>query len=394
MRDSGSAEPRVPSGSGELRFTALETSVEQVPGFVRGRGLQCRRSNTPAHGQTQSEQTTGHRHIDRRNSMPIRPAGAERSLSVSPELESWAVQGSHLTTAVGGHRVFFRQVGDPSAAPSDTLLILHGFPESSFSFHKVLAGLAEHFGRVVLFDMQGFGLSDKPVKDFGYSLFEQADVALQVWRHLGVRGGHLLAHDMGDSVATELAARQVGGTLPGGFDKAFQSFTFTNGSMVLALARLRISQRILLSRWGRYASGLFSYRSFCQQVLSAHGAHGLGDRDLQQMWENLCLQEGHRKNHLTIRYVADRRRFETTRWLPALGRVAQPIHLCWGDADAVARVEIAHWLKANVCLDARLSLMRGVGHFCQLSDPEIWCATVCRFYADLGPDRSFWGTTR
>jgi pimeloyl-ACP methyl ester carboxylesterase len=271
-------------------------------------------------------------------------------------------------------------------------LILHGFPESSFSFRKVLAGLCERFRRVVLLDLPGFGLSDKPVNGYGYSLFEQADVALQVWRHLEVGGGHLLAHDMGDSIATELAARQVAGTLPADFDDSFRSFTFTNGSMVLALARLRLSQRILLSRWGRYLGGLFSYRSFCQQVRSAHGSTGLDDRDLEQMWENLCLQDGHRKNHLTIRYIADRRRFEAARWLPSLGRVTQPIHLCWGDADAVARVGIAHWLKANVCPHAHLSVMRDVGHFCQLSDPETWLKAICDFYEAPRPDRPLTGT--
>ena len=48
--------------------------------------------------------------------------------------------------------------------------------------------------RIVLFDFPGFGQSDKPA-DYSYSLFEQADVALEVWRSLGVSGGHLLGHD-------------------------------------------------------------------------------------------------------------------------------------------------------------------------------------------------------
>ena len=83
------------------------------------------------------------------------------------------------------------------------------------------------FDRIILFDMAGYGLSDKPVEGFTYSLMEQADLALQVWQHLGVKGGHLLAHDMGDSVATELVARHVSNLLPAWFAAGFQSFTFT-----------------------------------------------------------------------------------------------------------------------------------------------------------------------
>jgi len=262
--------------------------------------------------------------------------------------------------------------------------VLHGFPESSYSFHKVADGLARRFRQVVLFDMPGYGLSDKPEQGYGYSLLEQADAALQLWRHLGVRGGHLLAHDMGDSVATELAARQVNGTLPAGFED-FRSFTFTNGSMVLNLARLRVSQRLLLSRAGPWLSRLFNFRTFCQQVRSAHGTTGLDEQDLQRMWENLCLQGGRRKNHLTIRYIGDRRRFETSRWLPALAQTTVPIHLCWGDADAVARVEMARYLKEEVCKAAVLTTMPGVGHFCQLSNPETWLERTGAFFDRIRP---------
>jgi hypothetical protein len=59
------------------------------------------------------------------------------------------------------------------------------------------------------FDFPGYGLSDKPIANYTYSLFEQADVALQVWKERGVTGGHVLSHDMGDSVHTELVARHI-----------------------------------------------------------------------------------------------------------------------------------------------------------------------------------------
>ena len=95
------------------------------------------------------------------------------------------------------------------------------------------------------------------------------------------------------------------------------------------------------------------------------------------------MQDGQQKNHLLIRYLNDRKRFEKTRWLPSLGKVQEPIHLCWGDADAVARVEMAHYLKKHVCPQATLTLMPGVGHFCQLSDPDIWVQSVSAFYQQI-----------
>jgi len=302
--------------------------------------------------------------------------------TLHPTLKSWADSGDWLTIPPCGHRVFYREFGSRDASPDNTALLIHGFPESSFSWHKVIEGLHQRFDRLVVLDLVGYGLSDKPdATRFGYSLMEQADVALMVWAHLGVRGGHLIAHDMGDSVSTELLARSVEGLLPAGFDAGFQSVTFTNGSMVLSLASLRVTQRLLLTRMGPSLTRLVNKRTFVQQVRSAHGAETLSDVDIDHMWAANCLQDGHRKSYLTIRYLFDRRRFETARWLPALAATTIPIHLCWGEADAVARVEMAHYLKQHVCTSAQLSLMPGVGHFCQISDPGIWIDTMLAYYS-------------
>lgn len=67
-------------------------------------------------------------------------------------------------------------------------------------------------GRATLtLDFLGFGLSDKP-RDCAYSLIGQADI---VERLVGgeARPVIVVAHDMGTSVATELLARDLEGTL-------------------------------------------------------------------------------------------------------------------------------------------------------------------------------------
>ncbi len=302
---------------------------------------------------------------------------------LSPELTQWESEGQYLRVGPFQHQVFYKQYGQTDAAPEHTLLLLHGFPESSYSYHKIVEGMLAVFDRLVLFDMLGYGLSDKPSKNYTYSLFEQADLALQVWEHLGVNGGHLLSHDMGDSVATELAARHVNYLLPAWFSTGFQSFSFTNGSMVLELASLRITQKILLSKRGHLLSRLSTFKIFDQQVRSAHGNNKLSKKDIDLLWENVRQQEGHRKNHLMIKYLNDRKRFEKTRWLPALSQVTLPIHICWGEADAVARVDMAHYLKQHICPSASLTLMPDVGHFCQLGSPDVWVERMAAFYRRL-----------
>jgi len=300
---------------------------------------------------------------------------------LTPQLKQWEVEGRYLTTVLFQHKVFCKDSGNPAAPPDRTLLLLHGFPESSFSFHKVLEGLAKLFDRVVLFDFPGYGLSDKPIANYTYSLFEQADVALQVWKERGVTGGHVLSHDMGDSVHTELVARHVSGLLPAWLSAGFKSFTFTNGNMVLDLAQLRLGQKALLGTAGPLFSRLFAnWSAFNRTVQSAQGNDRLTPEDAGLMWANVQLQHGHRMNHLVIQYLKDRKRFEKSRWLPSLSLVKEPVHICWGDADAVSPAKVALHLKEHVCPRARLTLMPGVGHFCQLSDPDMWLASVAAFY--------------
>jgi pimeloyl-ACP methyl ester carboxylesterase len=69
-------------------------------------------------------------------------------------VRDWRDGGRWVQTEVG--KVFVRT--GPGEAP--TVLLLHGFPSSSFDFREVLPHLGGHAW--VAMDFLGFGLSDKP----------------------------------------------------------------------------------------------------------------------------------------------------------------------------------------------------------------------------------------
>lgn len=302
---------------------------------------------------------------------------------MSPKLEAWKESGSFINYGPLNHQLFVKQLGNPEATSQKTLLLLHGFPESSYSYHAVVQPLLKVFDRIILFDMIGYGLSDKPKQNYSYSLLEQADTVFEAWKHFAVKGGHLLAHDMGDSVATEILARHENDLLPAWFSEGLQSISFTNGSMVLELASLRITQKMLLSKYGYLFKNINNFPLFKHQIQSAQGNENLSEEAINLLWEANMLNDGHKIIHLTIQYLTDRKRFEKTRWLPALGQTKLPIHICWGDEDAVAKVEMAHYLKEKVCKNAKLTIMKGLGHFCQLGSPDKWIESVSAFYKNL-----------
>jgi pimeloyl-ACP methyl ester carboxylesterase len=82
----------------------------------------------------------------------------------------------HRYAAVNGQRLFYREAG-PGGAPA--VVLLHGFPSSSFMFRHLILQLADRH-HVIAPDHLGFGLSDAPPTDgFGYT-FDGAPV-LAVW---------------------------------------------------------------------------------------------------------------------------------------------------------------------------------------------------------------------
>src|SRR3954468_9416209 len=84
---------------------------------------------------------------------------------------------------VDGHRLFYREAGDP-AAPA--VVLLHGFPASSFMFRELIPALADRF-HVIAPDHLGFGHSDAPTAtDFDYSFDALADLTAGLLRGLGV----------------------------------------------------------------------------------------------------------------------------------------------------------------------------------------------------------------
>src|SRR5258708_22089316 len=65
----------------------------------------------------------------------------------------------HVKTAdVAGLRLFYREAGDPS---KPIIVLLHGFPSSSYQFHDLIPLLADRF-RVIAPDYPGMGYSEAP----------------------------------------------------------------------------------------------------------------------------------------------------------------------------------------------------------------------------------------
>jgi haloalkane dehalogenase len=98
-----------------------------------------------------------------------------------------------------GHKMHYREQGS-----GNPILLLHGNPSSSYSWRKVMGGLAE-CGRVIAVDHMGFGKSDKPPIE--YSFFQHAAFLEEFIDRMALKNITLIIQDWGSALGFDYAAR-------------------------------------------------------------------------------------------------------------------------------------------------------------------------------------------
>jgi len=105
------------------------------------------------------------------------------------------------TTTVNGLRFFF--VDEGHGTP---VVLLHGFPDTSFLWRHQIPALVSAGFRVVAPDLRGRGQSDKPERVEDYRLSAIMKDVAGIMDALGIERAHVVGHDWGAPVAWFLAA--------------------------------------------------------------------------------------------------------------------------------------------------------------------------------------------
>lgn len=111
----------------------------------------------------------------------------------------------YRTTDLDGLKIFYREAGDKS---HPTLVLLHGFPASSFMYRELIERLADQF-HVIAPDYPGFGYSDAPsTQVFSYTFDHLADLIEKFTDQLGLEKYGLYMQDFGGPVGFRVASRR------------------------------------------------------------------------------------------------------------------------------------------------------------------------------------------
>ncbi len=129
--------------------------------------------------------------------MNTHPSTSDSSAAPASTLHSRRVN-------VDGLNLFYREAGSPE---NPTLVLLHGYPSSSFMFRDLMARLADRF-HLVAPDFPGFGNSDTPPPaEFTYTFDHLAEVTEKFLAVLGLEKYSLYLQDYGAPVGLRLAAK-------------------------------------------------------------------------------------------------------------------------------------------------------------------------------------------
>lgn len=288
-------------------------------------------------------------------------------MTLPESVREWRDGGRWVPAEAG--QVFVRS----GSGDGSTVVLLHGFPSSSYDFRSVVARLG---GRAWLtMDFLGFGLSDKP-RPHQYSLLEQADIVQRVVESSTTGPVLVAAHDMGTSVATELLARDLDGRLRFELQRAVLS----NGSVILERASLRPIQKVLRGPLGGVAARLTNRRMFVRgfgRLFSAE--HPLSEAEAAAQWALLSHNGGHRIAHLLSAYLDERVRY-ADRWHGAVRDWPKPLGFVWGLGDPVATKNVLDGLR-ELRPAAAVVELPGLGHYPQIEDPDTFTDAVLRLLA-------------
>ncbi|CAG9989454.1 unnamed protein product [Clonostachys byssicola] len=244
----------------------------------------------------------------------------------------------------------------------EPVILLHGTPSSSLIWRNVLPQLTSNGYQVHLFDLLGYGLSERPWDPaIDPSISGQVTILEGLLKHWDLETAHFVAHDIGGGVAQRFA--------------------------VFSPQRVRSLTLIDVVSFDSYPSK----RTREQMQRGLETLIKLPDQEHRAHFREWLLSAVHDKEKFTgssldtyldyisgpvgqpslfqhqIRHYDPKHTMEIAEKLPELGKL--PVQLIWGAQDAWQVTDWAHKLHEAIP-GSDLTILEDCGHFSPEDQPE------------------------
>ncbi|WP_433475623.1 alpha/beta fold hydrolase [Spirillospora sp. CA-142024] len=261
----------------------------------------------------------------------------------------------HRYAKVQGHRLFYREAG---SAEAPVVVLLHGFPASSFMFRDLIPPLERQY-HVIAPDLLGFGLSDAPPPDeFDYTFDALFRLTADLLDQLGITRYAVYVHDYGAPIGWRLALAapqvitaiitQSGNGYEAGFVESFWKtvWDYQDAQTPQTEGAIRAALSLEVTRW-QYVTGVPD-----ETLVSPDAWHH--DFALLSRPGNDAIQLALFRDYVT-----------NARLYPALHEYLRehrpPVLAVWGKGDEIFGPDGARAFATDVP-DAEIHLLDG-GHF-------------------------------
>lgn len=269
--------------------------------------------------------------------------------------ETWYTEGKK--EKINGLGVFYKRSGK-----GPVLLCIHGFPSSSWDFEPIWPSLIERFD-VLIPDLIGLGKSAKPNQKLTIRL--QADILEGIAVKGGITEAHLLAHDLGDTIAQELLARQLENTSK----VKWLSCVFLNGGLFPETHRALPIQKLLLSKLGPFVSIWMTEKSLKKSMTGIFSkAHPPSDAFIHETWNLITENKGKTMIPKLIHYMSERKT-NRERWVQPLVQNVVPLRLINGSKDPISGRHAAQ-RYAELVPNANVVYLENSGHYPHVETPQ------------------------
>jgi pimeloyl-ACP methyl ester carboxylesterase len=259
------------------------------------------------------------------------------------------------------------------AGTGPAVVLVHGTPSHSYIWRNVVPGLRDAGYRTLVFDLLGYGLSERPVgRDT--SVAAQVRVLERLLEARGIDRANLAGHDIGGAVAMTFALRnrervsKLALIDPVSYD-SWPSETW---------------QEIIRNRLPEYekqSEEEFREMMTRQLRMTVHDRERMTGEVLEAYLEPLSGALGrasffeHQVRHYDSRY---------TREISGdLQKLSMPVRILWGEEDEWQPTSYARRLRRDIP-NSELVVVPEAGHFLMEDAPERVTAELSGFFAEDG----------
>lgn len=302
------------------------------------------------------------------------------NISQHPPVDStrWRQRVATITTTSEEHVRLSYTECPPKSTAKGTILLIHGFPQTSYQFRHVITPLSDAGYHVIAPDYRGAGgQSSKPLT--GYNKTQMAeDLHLLITGHLGIKEKiHVVGHDIGGMIAFPYASRYsddvasvVWGECPLPGTSCYEDVKSTVDVFHFVFHQVPDLPEFLIAG---------KEREYCKHFFDKliHNTAGIDDAALDH-YALMYSQPGAMRAGLEVYRAFEKDAEENRTWLKENGKLKVPSLLMMGGESMLAKLSET---MAKECHEpaAEVVMVAESGHWIAEENPEGFVRGVLDF---------------